>query len=156
MSDDLPVVRAAQPAAVVGELADRRFVWLAAMVLALTAFNLLFRIGSEFVSEWDESLYAITASEALQNGHWIGTTFLGSLDYYNSKPPLNIWLIAAAFKLFGTNLFALRIVSVLAAWTTVAVLLVSSWPRRSASCTSIRAAAPTPTHSSRSSCSSSS
>ena len=128
MSDDLPVVRAARPVAVVGGLADRRFVWFAALILALTAFNLLFRIGSEFVSEWDESLYAITASEALQKGNWIGTTFLGSLDYYNSKPPLNIWLIAAAFKLFGTNLFALRIVSVLAAWATVAVLMV--WSKR--------------------------
>ncbi len=44
------------------------------------------------------------------------------IDYYNSKPPLNVWLIALAFKLFGANLVSLRLVSVVSAWLTVAVL----------------------------------
>jgi 4-amino-4-deoxy-L-arabinose transferase-like glycosyltransferase len=106
----------------------RHYALLAIAVLALAAFNLTFRLGSEIVTEWDESLYAITASEIIHNGDWIGTTFLGSLDYYNTKPPLNVWLIAIAFKALGTNLISLRLVSVLSAWLTVAVLMW--WGRR--------------------------
>ena len=49
------------------------------------------------VQVWDESLFAITAGEMVDSGDWIGTTFLGTLDYYNSKPPLNVWLITLAF-----------------------------------------------------------
>ena len=62
--------------------------------LVLAAFNLAFRIGNELVQVWDESLFAITAGEMVESGDWIGTTFLGSLDYYNSKPPLHVWLVA--------------------------------------------------------------
>src|SRR4051812_16164674 len=82
--------------------------FLAAATLALAAFNLTFRLGHEFVTEWDESLYAIGAWETFHNGSWIGTTFLGQLDYYNTKPPLMMWLIAASFKLFGPSLWSLR------------------------------------------------
>ena len=102
---------------------DRHFAILACAVLALAAFNLTFRLGSEIVTEWDESLYATTAWEMLRSGEWIGTTFNGALDYYNSKPPLNVWLIALSFKVFGPGLISLRVASVLAAWTTVAVLI---------------------------------
>jgi 4-amino-4-deoxy-L-arabinose transferase-like glycosyltransferase len=108
---------------------ERRFVWLAVAILALAAFNLTFRLGQEFLTEWDESLYAVTAAEVLDHGHWIGTTFGGALDYYNTKPPLNVWLIALAFKAFGKSLIALRLASVASAWLTVALLM--QWMRRS-------------------------
>lgn len=107
---------------------EQHYVVLFCAVLALAAFNLWFRIGSELVSEWDEALYAITAAEIVRSGDWIGTTFLGNLDYYNSKPPLNVWLIALSFKVFGSHLIALRLVSTISAWLTVAVLML--WTRR--------------------------
>src|SRR3954447_8367535 len=94
---------------------------LAAAILCLTAFNLTYRIGSEIVTEWDESLYAISAWEMLHSHRWIGTTFMGSLDYYNSKPPLNVWLISLAFRAWKPGLIALRFWSISAAWLTVAV-----------------------------------
>jgi 4-amino-4-deoxy-L-arabinose transferase-like glycosyltransferase len=106
----------------------RRWRLLALAALGLAAFNLTFRIGSEIVTEWDESLYAITAAEMVESGDWIGTTFLGTLDYYNAKPPLNVWLIGLAFKTFGISLITLRLVSVTAAWSTVALLMW--WSRR--------------------------
>src|SRR5712671_1771091 len=99
----------------------RHFTTLAVLVLALAAFNLTFRLGREVVTEWDESLYAISASEMVTSGHWIGVTYFGELDYYNSKPPLNVWLIALAFKAFGTNLWSLRLASAGCAWLTVLV-----------------------------------
>jgi 4-amino-4-deoxy-L-arabinose transferase-like glycosyltransferase len=107
---------------------NRRYPVLAAAVLALAAFNLTFRLGREVVHEWDESLYAISAWELVTGGHWIGTTFLGTIDYYNTKPPLNVWLIALAFKAFGRSLISLRLVSVLSAWLTV--MLLQIWTRR--------------------------
>lgn len=107
----------------------RRHYRLAALaILALAAVNLGYRLGSEVVTEWDESLYALTAWDVLENDRWIATTFHGHIDYYNSKPPLNVWLIALAFKLFGPGLIPLRLMSAIAAWLTVAVLQV--WLRR--------------------------
>jgi 4-amino-4-deoxy-L-arabinose transferase-like glycosyltransferase len=107
---------------------DRWFRAGAVLVLALAAVNLFFRLDREVVTEWDEALYAISAAETARNGNWIGTTLGGTLDYYNTKPPLNIWLIALSFKGFGINLVTLRIASALAAWLTVLVLML--WARR--------------------------
>jgi 4-amino-4-deoxy-L-arabinose transferase-like glycosyltransferase len=101
---------------------------LAVGVLCLAALNLFFRLGQEFVTEWDEALYAISATEMLAHGDWIKTTFFGTVDYYNTKPPLNIWVIAIMFKVFGTSIVAARIVSALSALATVAVL--QEWTRR--------------------------
>jgi 4-amino-4-deoxy-L-arabinose transferase-like glycosyltransferase len=100
----------------------------ACAVLALAAFNLVFRLDREVVTEWDESLYAITAWEMARGGHWVGTTFFGALDYYNTKPPLNVWLIALSFKAFGVSLWSLRLPAVASAFVTVVVL--QAWVRR--------------------------
>ena len=110
------------------EFAARHYRILAIAVLALAAFNLTYRLGLESVEEWDESLYATTAWEMLRHGDPIATTFDGELDYYNSKPPLNVWLIAASFKVFGVGIVAMRVVSVAAAWFTVFALQL--WTRR--------------------------
>ena len=112
----------------VAAFCNRHYAVLAAVVLGLAAFNLLFRLGSEAVTEWDESMYAISAWEMGKTGDLVATTFLGALDYYNTKPPLNVWLIALSFKAFGVNLVSLRLVSVASAWLTVAVL--QDWARR--------------------------
>jgi 4-amino-4-deoxy-L-arabinose transferase-like glycosyltransferase len=101
---------------------------LAAGVLCLAALNLFFRLGQEFVTEWDEALYAISATEMLARGDWIKTTFFGNVDYYNTKPPLNIWLIAIMFKVAGTSIVSTRIASALSAFATVAAL--QEWTRR--------------------------
>lgn len=111
-------------------IVDRRlsFVVLAGAVLCLAAFNLAFRQHVVTLQQWDESLYATTAWEMLRSGDLIGTTFVGKLDYYNSKPPLNVWLIALSFKLFGVNLIALRVPALLASFATVVVVIM--WVRR--------------------------
>jgi 4-amino-4-deoxy-L-arabinose transferase-like glycosyltransferase len=106
-----------------------RHYWLTATaVLTVAAFNLTFRLGHEFVVEWDESLYGVSAWEMFENRQWIGTTFKKALDYYNTKPPLNIWLISLSFRTFGLNLIALRLPSIVSAWLTVVVL--QAWVRR--------------------------
>lgn len=107
---------------------DVRCTRAAIAVLALAAFNLLFRLGRETVHVWDESLYATSAFEMLEHGHWSVTTFQGAIDYINSKPPLNTWLVAGAFKVLGVHPAAMRLPAALSAWTTV--LVVFLWTQR--------------------------
>ena len=106
----------------------RRQIALLIAVLVLAAFNLTFRLSSESVTEWDESLYANSALDMLDGGSVVVTTIGGEVDYFNAKPPLNVWLIAGSLRVFGRSLVALRVTAVAAAWTTVAVLVL--WARR--------------------------
>ena len=108
--------------------ASRRFLIGLVCVLALAAFNLSFWLTRETVAQWDESLYASSAVEMVNSGDWVTTTYHGRPDYYNSKPPLNIWILSAAFKLWGVNLLSLRLASIVGAWVTVLVLML--WARR--------------------------
>jgi 4-amino-4-deoxy-L-arabinose transferase-like glycosyltransferase len=105
------------------QVTEQRFVLLALTVISLAALNLFNRLGLETVTEWDESLYATSAAEMLQNGQWAATTFAGTIDYSNSKPPLNVWLIAISFKLFGINLWSMRLASAFSGLATVALLM---------------------------------
>ena len=107
---------------------SRHYRLLAVAVLALAVFNVTFRLGRESVAEWDESLYATSAWEMTTSGDLVGTTFNGELDYYNSKPPLNVWLLATSFSLFGVNLVSLRVASAMAA--VLAVWVLQWWTRR--------------------------
>ena len=106
----------------------RRQIALLVAVLFLAAFNLTFRLDSESVTEWDESLYANSALDMLDGGSLVVTTIGGEVDYFNAKPPLNVWLIAGSFRVFGRSLVALRATAVFAAWATVAALVL--WARR--------------------------
>ena len=107
---------------------ERHYRTFAAAILVLAAFNVGFRLDREILTTWDETLYATTAAEMLQSGEWIATTFNHQIDYYNAKPPLNVWLIAAAFKAFGISLLSLRLASAVSAWLTIALL--QWWCRR--------------------------
>ena len=111
-----------------GEFCRSHYAAIAAVVFGLAAFNLTFRLDREFVTEWDEALYAMSAWEMAESGDWIGVRMFGNLDYSNTKPPLNVWLLALAFKTFGRSLSSLRLVPALSAWLTVVALVV--WSRR--------------------------
>ena len=101
---------------------------LATLALALAAVNLGVRLDREMVDVWDESLYATSALEMRASGQWAVTTFQGAVDYFNSKPPLNVWLIAGSFEAFGVTLVSLRLPSAVAAGLTIATVFV--WSRR--------------------------
>ncbi|HUQ89718.1 MAG TPA: hypothetical protein VM096_19300, partial [Vicinamibacterales bacterium] len=55
------------------------FLLLASLVALLACINAFARLGSETVTEWDESLYATSAAEMVRSGNWIATTFNGQL-----------------------------------------------------------------------------
>jgi len=102
---------------------------LVAAVLTLGAFNLAWGLGSESLTEWDESLYAHSALEMLASGNLAATTIFGELDYFNSKPPLNVWLLATSLRVFGPSLLSLRLAAIASAWLTIVVILIWGWRR---------------------------
>jgi len=116
------------PAPGIAMFCERHYVLLALITLSVAAFNLAFRLDRELVTTWDESLYVTSAAEMVKSGNWLVTTFHGDVDYYNTKPPLNVWLIAVAFKAFGIHLWSMRLPSFLAAFATIATL--QWWCRR--------------------------
>jgi dolichol-phosphate mannosyltransferase len=111
------------------EFWTRHFRLLAAAVLALAAFNLTFRVSETAITEWDESLYGLSAAEMIETGDWVATRLMGQVDYTAiTKPPLIVWLTALSFKTIGFTPVALRLVSIVSAWVTVLVLVL--WAKR--------------------------
>ena len=101
---------------------------LTVLAFVLATLHLTARLDREMVDVWDESIYATSALEMRESRIWAVTTFQGAVDYFNSKPPLNVWLIVGAFDLFGVGLVPLRLPSAIAAWLTI--LVVFRWTRQ--------------------------
>jgi 4-amino-4-deoxy-L-arabinose transferase-like glycosyltransferase len=91
------------------------------LVLASAALILLPRLGSEGLTDPDESAYAESVREMSQRGDWLVPHLYGEplLD----KPILIYWLIGGSFRLFGRSELAARIPSVLAAF----IMLLATW-----------------------------
>lgn len=85
---------------------------------AITLAVFFFHLGGYGLWEPDEARYAEIAREMLSSGNFI----LPHLDYviYIEKPPLLYWTTSAAFRIFGTNEFAARLVPALSALAGVA------------------------------------
>lgn len=82
-----------------------------AIAAAFCAFDNLSSSG--IIIEWDEARHGINAYEMVQSGNFIVNTYQGAPDYWNVKPPLSMWQVALAYKLFGYGTFALRFFSAL-------------------------------------------
>ncbi|CAN5674990.1 hypothetical protein BH11BAC1_BH11BAC1_10080 [soil metagenome] len=92
------------------------------LFLILCYFSFFLRLTSYPILMWDESRFAVNAFELLKSKNFIVTTFNGVPDLWNTKPPLNVWIIAASMKLFGYSELAIRLPSALAAlFTSIAV-----------------------------------
>jgi 4-amino-4-deoxy-L-arabinose transferase-like glycosyltransferase len=98
----------------VGYFCTKNFRACMCFVLLIAAINVLYRLGSTAVNSSDEARYGVSAFEMLENNEYVVTTYAGEREYWNMKPPMGYWLIAASFHLFGPTLFALRLPSALA------------------------------------------
>ena len=79
----------------------------------LMIFALFAKLGSVDVNWTDEATHAVNAYEMIQNDNlWINT-LLYEIDYYNTKPPLMLWLIILGYKIFGYTPLGLRFFSAL-------------------------------------------
>ncbi len=81
---------------------------------AFAAFDVFHNLSyGGVIYEWDEARHGVNAYEMLRSGNYMVNTYAYSPDYWNSKPPLSLWQIALAYRLFGYNTFALRFFSAL-------------------------------------------
>ncbi len=80
----------------------------------LSIILLLFNIQKGEIQPWDEGLYAYRAREILNTNQWWDQTPLAlGMLYSSTYPPLVPWAMALNMKIFGANLFAIRLFSVL-------------------------------------------
>ena len=80
---------------------------------ALVFFTMFFKLGNGAVCQADEATHGVNAYEMAQNDEWLVNTYKYDTDYFNSKPPLSLWMIMISYKLFGYTPFALRFASAL-------------------------------------------
>lgn len=81
------------------------------LIAILAALQFFWRLDKPVIREWDEGLYGVNALEMLEGSNPILVTFNGEPDFYNSKPPLGLWLMAGSIKVFGFNTFGIRFAS---------------------------------------------
>jgi 4-amino-4-deoxy-L-arabinose transferase-like glycosyltransferase len=99
-------------------LSHRRVVAAAACLFGVALF-LFADLGRRPVVMWDESRLAVNALEMSLKGLSIATTYDFKADLWNTKPPLQIWLMALSLHLIPDAETALRVPSALAAFGTV-------------------------------------
>ena len=96
----------------------------------LAAFAILilwfFNLGHNRLTEPDEGRYSEIPREMLASGDWL-TPRLNGIKYFE-KPPLQYWMTAIAFSIFGENEFSARLWPALTAVGTAgAVYLFAFW-----------------------------
>ncbi len=97
-----------------------------AYLVLLALFALLFNLGGRPIEFKDYLRYAEVAREILQFDDWVMMHEQGKI--YVDKPPLQFWLTATAYRIFGVTPFAARLPSALAAFG--GVLLAFFFARR--------------------------
>ncbi len=100
--------------------------WVLGGLLLVLAALLLFPGLNQPLQDPDEGRQAEVPREMLARDDLLTPRMLGQ-PYYE-KPPLQYWLTAASYKLFGVRPWAARLVPALAAWLTV--LFTFAWGRR--------------------------
>ena len=108
---------------------SRLQIGLAALLLLLACWVVVYRIDAVPMNVWDESRQANNAREMLQSGNWLFTTYNGQPDFWNTKPHLLVVLQAFSMKLFGPGLLALRLPSAIAGCLTLLVWFVFLFKR---------------------------
>jgi dolichol-phosphate mannosyltransferase len=100
--------------------------WLWGLLLMLLASFILFPDLKRPLQDPDEGRHAEVAREMLAHGDLLVPRMLG--EPYYEKPPLQYWLTAGSYALFGVHTWSARLVPASAAWLTV--LLTFLWGRR--------------------------
>jgi 4-amino-4-deoxy-L-arabinose transferase-like glycosyltransferase len=96
---------------------EQHYIFFAVLTLTFASVNLFAFLGSTPVAEWDEARYGVIMM--IKNGNYVLTTYLNIPNYWTLKPPLGVWLIAAAYRIFGYSEFSLRFFSALLALLSV-------------------------------------
>jgi 4-amino-4-deoxy-L-arabinose transferase-like glycosyltransferase len=104
-----------------------KLVWgisLSTVVLA-GGLAFLYQLGTTNLVDETEPLFAEAARQMTVTGDWITPYFNGETRF--DKPPLVYWLMAIAYRLIGTNEWAVRLPSALSAIALMAGTYVTLW-----------------------------
>ena len=93
-------------------------------------FLMFWHLGAPSVNATDEAYHGVNAYEMLKADNWLVNTYRYETDYFNSKPPLNLWLIQIAYRLFGISSFSLRLPAAVAGTMTYFIIAVYLWKRK--------------------------
>ncbi len=92
-------------------------------VILIVAFPLFRRLGAMPLETYDESRLAVNATEMSRSGKLLVTTFEGTPETWNTKPPMLIWCEALSVRILGNSERSLRLPSAIAAFLTFMLLL---------------------------------
>ncbi|MBF0216235.1 MAG: glycosyltransferase family 39 protein [Candidatus Omnitrophica bacterium] len=81
------------------------------MLLSVSSFLFLFKLGAMPLTDPDETFYAETAKEMLTANDWLTPKIFGEPQF--EKPVFYYWTIMASYKFFGVNEFSARLPSAL-------------------------------------------
>jgi 4-amino-4-deoxy-L-arabinose transferase-like glycosyltransferase len=101
-------------------LPKRAIVWAVFAAIAVLWFA---NLGSRALVHPDEGRYAEIAREMAASGDWV-TPRLNGLKYFE-KPPLQYWITAASYRLFGVHEWTARLWPALAGLLAVAAIGIS-------------------------------
>lgn len=109
-----------------GKTKQRLFLVLALLIALLSAVNFFYNISEYPLQNMDEARHGVNAYEMVKTGELTATTYGYEYDYWNVKPPLSSWMIAAGYRIFGFGTLGLRFYSALSGVAlTVAVMLAA-------------------------------
>ena len=103
-----------------GKGLDLKNYWPEYVLLVGVSVELLWKLGSGSLADWDEAIYAEIAWEILQDGDWL--TLHWGYEPWFEKPPLLMWITASFYQIFGTNEFWARAAS---AVSGIALILIT-------------------------------
>ena len=110
-------------------LFNAAFYTSAAVLLVILCLFCFYRLGDRAIYDADEARHGASAYEMIQSGEWIITTYKGTPDYWNLKPPLSEWAICTFFAIFGYTKASFRAYSAVSMFLCVVLLFVWSWRR---------------------------
>ncbi len=99
---------------------------LAIIALGIATFLIFQNLSAPAIRQWDEAIYADNALDMYMTGDPIVMRRNGEVTFYNTKPPLVIWLQTLSMHVFGVNEFAIRFPSALVGVLTCVILLLFS------------------------------
>lgn len=88
-----------------------------ALLLSITAFALLWKLGAGSLAAWDEAIYAQVSKEMVRGGDWL--TLHWQYRPWFEKPPLFMWITALFYRLFGVSEFWARAPSAISGITLI-------------------------------------
>ncbi|MEK6283872.1 MAG: glycosyltransferase family 39 protein [Acidobacteriota bacterium] len=89
------------------------------LLVLISAFALLWKLGTGSLAAWDEAIYAQVSKEIVRSGDWL--TLHWEYQPWFEKPPLFMWITALFSRLFGVSELWARVPSALSGIALIGV-----------------------------------